>query len=341
MAYKIPFSEAKKEFSINEVANSCPDSNEFRAQVNDAQKILLRRGSWFDTEALVDFKVHERCITWPRQVGTIEGINLGRHSDGVNVQNNWYSILHRGFSHHHGCHEQGVLQDIGFGVTYRDITGCPGSLIYAFATKSEDWGKKITLFGQDFQRQPLMQKVNGAWQQGLTLTLGNTIQGQFVSTPFAILNPLQSVIKDITAGNVILYEYDPNSDTLRDIALFEPGETTPRYRKSRLGEHCWFRNVSNQNGSKGENRCNTIQALVKLAFVPVIADNDFLMIDNLEALSLAIQSLRYARAGDIPNKDAYLAESIRELNAELREKFPNGSTVVVSNPVGRMIRSLY
>jgi hypothetical protein len=341
VAYKIPFSEAKRDYALREVINSSTDSKEFKAQVNEAQRMLLRRGSWFGTEVLVDIKVHESCITWPRQVGTIEGVNLGRHSDGTNVQNNWYSILHRGFSHHHGCHEQGVLQDIGFGVTYRDITGCPGSLIYAFAFKPEDWGKKLTIYGRDFQGQPLMEKVNGAWQQGLTLTLGNTIQGQFVSTPFAILNPIQSVVKDITAGNVMLYEYDPVSQTMRDIALFEPGETTPRYRKSKLGAHCFFNNVSNQNGSNGENRCNVIQALVKLAFVPVIADNDFLMIDNLEAIALAVQSLRYARAGDVPNKDAYLAEAIRELNAELRTAFPNGSTVIVSNPVGRQIRSLF
>jgi hypothetical protein len=311
--------------------------------VNEAQRRLLRRGDWYGTDVLVEFRVHNRCITWPRQVGTILGVNMGRHGDGKNVQNNWYSILHHGFSHHHGCHEQGILQDIGTGTTYRDITGCPGSYIYAWAQKREDWGKTVTIYGRDTNLQPLMEKVNGQWQAGNTLTLGGTIAGQYVSSPTMVVNPLTSVTKEVTQGNVILYSYDPTVATVPgfDIAQYEPGETNPQYRKSRIGDHAFFRNVSTpiSGGTTGEPHCHKITALVKLAFIPIVSCNDFLMIDNLDALSLMIEALRFEKAKDSASKAEKEAEAIKELNMELRDKFPNGATVVNCDFVGRQIHN--
>jgi hypothetical protein len=342
VAYKTTFLDIQKSQPIRVASSYGPETETFRDQVNEAQRRLLRRGSWFGTEVLVEFRVHDRCITWPREVGTIEGVAMGRNSDGTNVQNNWYSILHRGRDHFHGGHEQGILQDIGFGTTYRDITGCPGSYIYAFATKREDWGKKITIFGTDTKLQPLQQKVGGFWQPGVTLTLGGTIQGQYVSTPMLVVNPILSVIKEVTQGNVILYSYDPTTQTMFDIANYQPGETNPQYRKSKLGERCFFNNVSTPTSgvTNPSPRHHKITALVKLAFVPVLSPYDFMLIDNIDALKLMIQSIRFEEDGDLANKDKCEAEAIRELNLELRTQFPQQSTVVVSDVVGgRMIHN--
>jgi len=123
------------------------------------------------------------------------------------------------------------------------------------------------------------------------------------------------------------------SGQMIDLAVYQPSETNPRYRQSVVSGY------GNKCLTASGECVGQLEALVKLAFIPVVADSDFLIIDNFDALAYQIQSNRYARAGDVAKKQEYQAMAIQELNAELRTNFPNNETVVSVQVTPTAIRS--
>jgi hypothetical protein len=97
--------------------------------------------------------------------------------------------------------------------------------------------------------------------------------------------------------------------------------------------------------STDENGVNTwrFEALVKLTYIPVVSDNDFLLIDDLDALAMAIQAVKAAEANDIQLAEAHFTRAIRELNFEDRNKSPSEqlSVKVEVNGPDYCLQSLY
>lgn len=435
MAYRYTLADARNEPVLKKVAAQCASSQDFVDQVNEAQRKLLRKGSWFSTESQIRICYHDSCITWPRYVGTVEGMRFG---DGTpaQVKNQWYSILAwvGQYGQNNGAWGgSGAWGGVGYGSSsadslnnaygnvgflststlqytdyspfYRKIYGCTGKYLRVYALKREDWGKTITFFGKDWQGQPLQQRNSaGVWISGLTVTLGNTLGNGFVQTNTKI-REVTSVTKDLTVGNVMVYEWDipdpvefpitvtgtssldgnytwngtqyidsadntitkvgdiwvflvdgdPGFESLTDdifgtwklspatvisppfpviyptsvdsgqmidLAVYEPSETNPRYRQSFI--QSFATKCRNADG-----QCSgCVVALVKLAFIPLVGEQDFILIDNFDALAYMIQAIRYGEAGDVQRKQEYEVLAINELNAELRTQFPNNETVV-------------
>ena len=85
-----------------------------------------------------------------------------------------------------------------------------------------------------------------------------------------------------------------------------------------------------------------IDALVKVEFVPVQNDVDFLMIDNFDALKFMIQAINAEEANDEQTALVKITKAIQELNFELRNKNLDGQTSVFVNAVsGRGIINPY
>lgn len=447
MAYKFTLRDAKENYALKQVASSCPESQTFIDEVNEAQGQLLRRGSFYSTESLVQICYHDSCITWPRYVGTVEGMRFG---DGTpaQVKNQWYTILAGigqygqigqyggswggvGFGSagawsgypgagylNGGFFATSTLQYTDYSPFYRKIYGCTGKYLRVYALKREDWGKTITFFGKDWQGQPLQQRnLDGVWISGLTVTLGNDLGNGFVQTNTKI-REVTSVTKDLTVGNVMVYEWDipdpvefpitvngtlsvnddytwngtqyissgnntitkvgdiwvfledadpafesltddifgswklspgtvtappfpviyptsVNSGQMIDLAVYEPSETNPRYRQSMVQSFAGKCRTA-------DGQCSgCVIALVKLAFIPLVSENDFLLIDCFDAIAFQIQSNRYSRAGDVQRKQEYQALAIQELNAELRAQFPDNETTVSVQVTPSAIRSAF
>lgn len=99
-----------------------------------------------------------------------------------------------------------------------------------------------------------------------------------------------------------------------DMAHYEPSETEPMYRHTRiqgLPTTC-----SNTDCSR------MIQFLAKLQFVPVVAESDPVQIDNLAALKLMIRAVRLEENGDDDGAVKCQALAIKELNRQLANKMP-------------------
>src|SRR5262249_46944155 len=146
-----------------------------------------------------------------------------------------------------------------------------------YITEPTDVGKTITVFGKTGGIEIFTTRSDGTIQPGLVLTLAIP----FVQTTILIDN-VDRIIKDVTDGPVYGYQWD--GANLFPLATYAPSETLPEYRTSRI------------QTSGCTNNCNVwpsqISAFVKIEFIPVVHDDDEVQIDCIEALALAIQSIK-------------------------------------------------
>lgn len=327
--YQFNLSNAK-ESTLKNIAGVCASSEQFIEYVNEAQERLMRRGSWFDAEQVVKLCIYNGCLTWPRYVGTVLGIRFSCLDDNTPIRNNWYAILGPRTCSWNGS-VMAMMRDAGTGPTYNNITGEDGKIIRAYLEKREDIGKTIRIFGIRADTNLPIQELNadGEWVDGVTLTLGLSPAATSVA-----LRSITSVIKQRTQGNVFLYEYDSTTGLMRDLAMYEPSETNPRYRKSKITNFCYTPSACQESDGVTQR---SVEALVKLQFIPVVTDTDWLYVDNLAALKLAIQAIRLEEANDDEAAEGKWIKAIRELNFELREKTPGAQTTVRIRPEGKMI----
>lgn len=324
-AYRLQLSDARNSNAIRNVAGKCADTDAFADLVNRATAKLIKRGAWFGTEILARFCVYGCRVVWPRYVSTFLGARFCNYGE-VEVKNNWYSIL--SWPHCNGSNWRGgniVFSDGGLVPTFDEITGNTGKFLRYHVVKANDYNKNITFFGKKYGNQPLQEEIDGVWQNGLTLTSANP-----VAQTTTLVTKLTNVVREPTEGMTYLYQYDPTTTDLMMIAQYEPNETNPQYRSSIING---IKSIPGHTDEHG--RCvRQIEALVKLEFIPATNDRDFLIIDDFEALALAIQSIKFAEANDPENSQKYLALAIAELNFESRNKNPAQQFVVQSNVMG-------
>jgi hypothetical protein len=350
MAFKYQLCDLKRG-TIRNIAGVCMDSQGFIDVANEIQRRLLRRGNWDDVAHLVRLCVSDGCVTWPHYVGTILG---ARFCDGqlAEMRNNWYSITSQTvsmrdwqgtsgpFSHAAGGWNDIVFEDAGRGPTYNRISGTTGRLIRYYVKYYKDIGKTITLYGKQYGGQPLQHlDVNGDWVDGLVLTAA----APFVSTTIYVTE-ITSVVRDATQGMAYLYEYDPVADKLRDLAVYEPNETNPRYRKSAIRNFCQApgcQKVTTVSGTDYTTRQSSIEAMVKLNVYDLVNDNDFLLIDNFEAFKFGFQAVKLEEQNDDTMAEVKWLKAVRELNFDLRDKNPDNTTpVYVNTTMGRGVYSV-
>jgi hypothetical protein len=322
MAYTYTLADARNSLPLKNISGVCSTSSEFVALLNEAMERLMDRGNWFDTEWIIRMCAYNGCITWPRYVGTVLGVKFCNMHNS-DVRNNWFEIIGPRM-----CGSQWspshTVRDAGTGPTYNDLTGDTGKYIRLYPAKLEDAGKTVTLYGDTTGLQPLQEKVGSVWQRGLTLTL----KAPYVQST-VLVRRITSVVRQGTQANVLAYEVDPAAGYLRDIALWEPSETNPRYRKSIVqGFNCLPTACAETDGV----RYRTFDALVKLAFIPVVAENDFLAIDNFPALKFAIQAIRLEEANQDETAELKLLKAVDAMNMRDRNKSPSNQMVVRVDP---------
>lgn len=325
MAYQAQLIDFRNDLGIQRISGCCNSSQFFADQVNTVTRRLMRRGSWWKTEALMKICFTGCRIVWPRQVGTVEGMR-GCRGGHVDLKNSWWRVA--GYMPGGCCggdtfQGSSVMYDDGTSPCQQEIADNTGKYIRLHIVKATDVGKTAKLFGFQHGNQPLQElDANGVWQMGITLTAALTdIQTTVLVTK------LTDIVFDRTEGRKWLYQVHPTSGALMNVGMYEPGETNPSYRVSKI------QNVAAMGGYKDEyDRCiRQVEALVKLEFVPAVNDNDFVMLDNRDALELGIEGLRAERAGDDVTAQTKFTLALKELNMEIRDKNPAQQTVIRTN----------
>lgn len=301
------------------IAGVCPTNSEFTRLVNEATSRIMRRGDWSGTVLPIYLCVKGGCVVFPRYVLNVRKMN--QCCSMVPIKNNWYEFMPHdnmwrwdssrynydswaSFSYSGGPQVAMVGQTQT--PVFQDILG-EGRLLRAYTRYQNDLGKTLKIFGLDNNGQALIEKVNGTWSRGITLTLASP----FVSSE-VFVRSIERVLKDETEGPINLYAYNATDDVLEEVAQYDGAETNPSYSKYKLG-----------NWPQSGSGCNyPITALVKLRYVPVKNADDLVLIDNLDALKDMMQSIKLREAGDLNGATGFELSAIRELNLQLDDECP-------------------
>lgn len=311
------------------------------AWVNEAQEKLWLAGGelgWWGTWWKTAFAIaSDSTITVPANVARI--INLEVCHETVKIQNEFYEFLEAGVGLQppYTCQSQCVpLQtyDRGLVPTYADLPAT--STLRVYISDARDVGKRILLQGTDTNGRKIRSVDGRSDVEGSFLAFAQP----FTETSFTYAT-LYGVQKDLTYGDVLLYAVDPTTGALTRLALYEPSESNPQYRRYYLGglPACC-------NGQKP----TSVMGMAKLDFRPARVDTDWMVIGNLPALKEECLSIKYSEMDELKAMSKSLKHhenALQYLNKELdtylgRERpaigtAPDGTAVFENRGIGTLM----
>lgn len=370
-SYQKTLADARNDLSLKQISGVRTSSDQFVALLNEGTQSLATRGGWFDLEQRITFKIRGSTLVWPQFVGTVLAV---RFCGGLaTMSNQWFSFLNNGGSgawradygyggsygvngfgngygagygsgsgwlgNGSGTGKNGVvIEDDGTRPIYQEIANQTGMLIRYVVVNAQDYGKTITLFGRQYGGQPLQEQdpaiATSSTINGLTLTAVKP----YAQTPVFVTN-IESITREATVGPAYLYGYDPTLDIQLDLGAYQPNETNPRWRASRIvNMPRRISGANNQQNCSTEECLHNIEALVKTVLLPVVAERDFLPISNFRAIKLAIQAIILEQSNNDQLATAKWLESVAELNRDQGEKQPARNAPIRVN-LGRKIFS--
>jgi hypothetical protein len=289
------------------IANAADMRLAFAKEGNDSGWI----GSWAEVAFSID-----RCkpyLTLPRGFARIEAIDAC--TKPIPLNNSFYEYqlfgdgrmpktgANRGGWLGRGHHADGAAYTRNNAVTFTDLSDGPQQ-IQIYATNPADYGKRV-----------LIQGINEQGSAVYSVDGNTNVMGEFVTlaSPFATtVNSYMSLTglqKDVTLGEVQIFQIDPNWGSMELLSTMEPGETVASYRRyylHNLPRNCcsYQRNILVPHADVGcgcpfaPKEFVLVTALVKLDLVPVTYDTDYFLSQNLEALIAECQSVRYSEMDD-------------------------------------------
>lgn len=283
---------------------------------NQAQEDLLYEGYWKDTHSRYVVCVTDGCLTWPREIQTIEAASMCDMP--ITVRNEWYEFLENGPGQI--CSDCGpclTLVDRGNAVAFDDVT-ITGTKLAVYADGSEAAGATILVRYYNSLAGKVYTDFNGETIEGERITIptaGNYAYSTYEVMPFG----LYEVIKPVTKRPIRLYQYTIVGGALKPLAYYEPDETLPDYRRSL---------VPSLTGSTGGS-CTSTKLTVagKRRFVPAINDDSVLMIQHERALKLACQAISKEDRNLHQEASACWALAAAALDRQLRHHQGTGAVV--------------
>lgn len=307
---------------LHEAIGVCEgDVPRLSAATNRGQEILLNtkeagEEGWIGGWAEMVFSVNRKhpFITCPRGVARLEAIDVCSRPVPLRNQFYEYTLFGNGRMPHEQRWESakrwGLIQAAtrNYSPMFSDIDP-PPQQIQIFAVNPAD-----TVPNPQTGVTPPRVLVQGYDQNGnkvWTQDGGNTVEGEFVTlaAPYALTvnsySAITGIQKDVTQGEVQLYQSDPIWGTAEMVSVMEPTETTGWYRRyyiNGLPNNCCpsFRPIRVNPGAPTcgcpNERKEFVQvtALAKLDLIPVVAPTDYLLIQSVEAVIRAAQSARFS-----------------------------------------------
>lgn len=265
--------------------------------VNAAERRLLYAKEagdegWWGTFAEVAWNVNSASpyITLPRQIARIQSAVVC--TTAVPIQNQFFQYLQFGNGRLPrltstlcpGRPTQMLARNNA--VTFVDLTS-PPQYIAIFPTDPADVqaNRRVLLQGLDNNDQTIYSQDAQARVTGQFIPL----ELPFATSPMTF-NNLTGIQKDVTVGPVQFYQMDPTTGTQTLLLTMEPSEQVASYRRyyiDALPRDCC-------NG-QAASAIAQVSAVVKLEPIPVQTDTDYLLLQNLEALTEECQALRYSK----------------------------------------------
>lgn len=321
------------------------------AAANEAQLSLLYdpltpEEGWYGGTATMAFTVQVSSITGcgfayvttPREVGRLT--DMAACQRPMAIHNGFFEYLQfgRGLQPKtqncggNGCscgiQAQAYTRDNV--VTLSDFTAGLARKVRIFPSESADIGKRVVVRGKD-QNGITVLRVDPTTQQPVT---GEEVflDFPFVETVNSYTPPLTGLDKDITLGPVTFFTVNPTDGSQSALSSMEPNEMVSAYRRYLLNGLPRF---CCDSAASTNPLPVTITAQARLDFIPVASDDDYLLIQNIPALTEEAQSKRYSRM-DTPNsmqlEAKHHARAISLLNGQI-DHFEGKTQTAIGVPI--------
>ena len=283
-----------------------------------AQERLLHKAKWVGTYGRFRVCVQDSCLTWPREIETIEAAALC--DVPMDIRNDWYEFLQAGPGVlTESCGPHLTLVDRGDAVAFDDVKGLNKKLL-VYCDGTEATGLQILLRYYNASGLKVYSTVNGLSVEGEYVNLPAAgLPGQLAGD-FVMPGGFYGCIKPATLRTVRIYEYDTVTTTQRPLAYYEPDETNPVYRRSLIpgiSSGCC-------GGTSGACANSTVDIVGKFRTRDVAKDSDALIIQSREALRLMVQAIRKEEDNVFDDAARYEARAEAVLNEQLRHWMGDG-----------------
>lgn len=317
--------------TIGRVEGVCNNSAKIVTLLNEAQERLLNRADK-PVGSLAKMRICigvDDCITWPRQVRTIEAFAICS-TPGI-VRSEFFEFI--GYPNGIGLQGENsspgtMLLDRGTACSFDDViaTVAAPRKICVIADNVADVGKKITLRYIDDTGNRVYTSIGGVVQEGEQLTLVNPGAAFPANAVFTANNVatagLYCVVKEVTQYPIRLYGVSNTPTITKLLSLYEPSEEVPIYRRSFVPG---LTNMGSCDNAAADCTVNkTLTAYVKLQHVPVVVDNDPLVLGNLAALKLMVMAILREEQNRHDEAAILEAKAARELDGELSSYLGDG-----------------
>jgi len=286
--------------------------------LSDAVTLIANKGDLEGWKGFVDICSTDsgKCITLPREVETVYAVNIGGHPS---------LGLHQLFNFHLNgpgdCNQScdWTWQDQGGNhAVYRDLS--TPSKVVAYVQRPEDSGKSLVVFGFDDKGNALD-----------TVTSAGRVPGYQVPTIYGYAMPDQvaptvaritHVVKEMTVGPIRLSTIDSSGPTGVLLAVYEPDERMPQYRRIKLNRSCsWARVAYRKTNPIFTSRFDRVPLKSRIGFL------------------LAMRAVKAYSEGDAGTAHVFEVDAARlEIEAQSASEPPTYYPVQVidqSNPVDK------
>lgn len=263
----------------------CADSPKLLAYINEACEILHDLGDYPGKRFRYRVPVQRdcqgnRCVTWPRQIETIEGAAFVK-GQNIGIRGIWFEFDDNGTGLA-DCVRAPLLYDRSTeACLLSDIDG-NNKKLKVVAERVEKDSASLTFFGYDPNRVWIRTEVtSGVWIDGEPVDIIN-------GNPQTTINNFSSVVqvqKSMTNGPVQIIEVDDDSGAQRLVAYYEYDEVEPIYRRQYL--------TAQQCGN-----CDTLDVLAIRRVLTVSADTDLVYPPIFPALQAMVVGLHKRDNGD-------------------------------------------
>lgn len=275
-------------------------------------------------------------LTLPREIARVEAFDVCDHP--IPLHNPYYEYLQfgngrmpKGCRNHDRWHCLSEAYTRNNAVTFVDQTIFPCILrVYSTAISDIDNPKrKILCQGHNPVNDVIYSQVGAQQVNGIFTDFDSPFSD--LPIQFSSITGFQ---KDITEGQIQIFQVDPTTGTQTLLLTMEPGETVAGYRRyylNNLPPSCC--RLSNQDPIRPVR----VTAIVKLEPIPVVVDTDYLLIQNLEALIEECQSIRMSEMDNVQAQQlaaVHHINAIRLLNSEITHYLGKQSPALNFAPFG-------
>lgn len=292
------YSQAKTQFE------GCDEATIF-SHLTDAVRLLANKGLNDPLLGELSLCVCNGCITLPRDVGTVLGVNV--HGQPTLLQDQWFQY------HINGPGTQGCIPcspnsyELGQVCTFRDLSE-PAYLVSEL-TSAADNNKRLRVYALDETGNKIFTPgPDGKLYEGFNVPTIFGFSQRAPSVP--AISSIYRVSKDATKDFVGLYAINKSDGVSQTkVGYYEPDETLPQYRRIRVGNK------------------TSVRVKYKKASLQIRNQGDFINCDNFEALRLACRAVKLRLQDKFDAAKVPEAEASRILAEETEAKRPSGPRV--------------